>query len=474
MVKHRAVKHKTSHTKHAHAHPRHWRVNPQLINDAFYRSLVRSILFLSSSLIIGYFLLLPPSPTPTTSKSAHGIQEPIRISFTKPILKDGFTPSILPDVRGTWQFEQPVLGNTLYREAIFTPSTNFLPDQVYAVTLSDMVSLTSIYSATSVIQFITAAYPSIITSSIKPDSELSDRCAPITLTLDQPITNAGAFTITTAPQQPLDISLAEDGQSYKILAVNCFVEGQNFVMTVEPSLEDTRASSAYILSFSTAAAPVAQLNKPATPAPTTKPKPKPKPPVVKETVVQLAIANDRQDRPLTCEVAALKMALRYKGANVSENDLMDRIGNADPYGRDGNVWGDPNTAFVGDPSGSQNSTGYGVHWGPIARVASQFASAQAFSGWSASDLAREIAAGNPVEIWGTIGRAKPDSWQTPGGERINAWVGEHTRTVIGFAGNIDNPTRFIINDPAAGQLNWTIDQLRSNWSAFGNSGVVIR
>lgn len=474
MTKHRVIKRKISHAKHAHAHPPHWRVNPRLINEVFYRSIIRSFLFACSCLLIGYFLILPPSPTPTNPKSGHGIQEPIRISFTKPILKDGFTPIIQPDVRGTWQFEEPVLGTTLFRSAVFTPAANFLPSQPYTVTLNDMISLTSVYVATSVINFTTAAYPKIITASIKSDAELADRCAPITLTLDQPITNAGAFTITTSPIQPLDISLADDGSSYHILAVNCFAADQNFVMTVEPSLEDTRDSSTYIIAFSTAPTTVATSSEPVTPTPKPQSQPKPRPPAVKEPIITLAITNDHQDRPLTCEVAALKMALGYKGINVSETELMDRLGTADPFGRDGNVWGDPNVGFVGDPSGSQNSTGYGVYWGPIAKVANQFASAQAFSGWSASELAREITAGNPVEIWGTIGRTKSDSWQTPDGKLINAWHGEHTRLIIGFAGTVDNPTRFIINDPSAGRLIWTTNQLNANWSAFGNSGVVIR
>jgi uncharacterized protein YvpB len=465
-------------TKHKiRSHRKRWRVNPQILNQANYRLLARSMLFVTNCLLIGYFLLLPPSPILNASTAYQGIQEPIKINFTKPVLKDGFTPTIQPEALGTWQFEEPVLGTTLFLSAVFTPSTNFLPEQQYSLKFDDLSSLTSTFTNTSVIHFTTVSYPKIVAASVKPETELSDRCAPITLTLDQQIATAGAFTVTTSPEQPLDILLAEDGHSYSVLAVNCFAEGQHFVMTIEPSLEDTRDTSAYILPFSTAAAPVAQSNEPTTttPKPTSKPKPQPpKPPVVKESMIKLAIANDHQDQSLTCEVAALKMALKYKGFGVSEAELMSRLGFSDPKARDGDMWGDPNVAFVGDPAGTQNSTGYGVYWGPIARVANQFASAQAFSDWSPSDLAREIAADHPVEIWGTIGRAKPDNWQTPDGQNITAWYGEHTRLVIGFSGTIDNPTRFIINDPSAGQLTWTTNQLNANWATFGNSGVVIK
>lgn len=167
------------------------------------------------------------------------------------------------------------------------------------------------------------------------------------------------------------------------------------------------------------------------------------------------------------------MTLNYKGVATSENDIMAIVG-FDPTPRSNNIWGDPNQTFVGSITGKQNSTGYGVHWGPIARAANHYRSSEAFSGWSASDLAREIQSGNPVIIWGTFGNARPDSWTTPQGKRINAWYGEHTRVVIGFRGPADNPTGFILNDPLAGRLNWTDNQLSGNWGRFSNSGVAVR
>lgn len=473
MVKQQKAHHQT--TKHQlHARPRHWRVNPQLLDDALYRSLVRSMLFVFNCMLIGYFVFLPPSPTAQVASTAHGVQEPIRIAFSKPVLRDGLSATISPHVDGTWQYENQVFG-ALYRTAVFTPTTSLLPEQHYSVVLDQISSLTSAYPATAALQFDTARYPSISHASIEPDTELPDRCKPITLTLDQPIVTAGAFTITTSPEQPLDISLAEDGSSYNVSAKNCFIAGEQFELTAEPSLDNTRDTSSFVLSFTTAPAPVDTASEPAiTPIPKPTTTPKPKSPVVKEAVIKLAIANDHQDYALSCEAAALKMALTYKGISVSESTLLERLGIAEPQDRDGDVWGDPNIAFVGNVSGSQNSTGYGVYWDPIARVANQFTSAQSFSGWSPSDLAHELAEGNPVEIWGTIGSARRDSWHTPNGNDIAAWRGEHTRLVIGFTGSTDNPTHFFINDPAAGQLTWTVGQLRSNWGAFGNSGVVIR
>ncbi len=186
----------------------------------------------------------------------------------------------------------------------------------------------------------------------------------------------------------------------------------------------------------------------------------------------LNIKLDYQDRPLSCEAAALKMALAYRGITVSEGDIMALIG-YDPTIKSGGTWGDPDQAFVGNIDGSQNSTGYGVHWDPVARAARTWRNATAFSNWSATQLAWEIEAGNPVIVWGVLGGAYFDPWTTPSGRYIAAWKGEHARTVIGYTGSPTNPTSFIINDPISGRLTWSTAKLLADWSKFNNSGVVV-
>jgi len=192
-----------------------------------------------------------------------------------------------------------------------------------------------------------------------------------------------------------------------------------------------------------------------------------------ETVVKLQIALDYQDSALSCELASLKMALNYKGAGVGEGDILARM-SYDPTPRVGNVWGNPYAEFVGNVAGAQNTTGYGVYWGPIATAGSAWRPTQAFSGWGASQLAAELAAGNPVVVWGTAGNATRDSWQTASGQNIDAWKGEHARLLIGFFGPVSNPRQFIVNDPIYGQRYWSTGSLLGNMSAFGNSGVVVR
>ncbi|GEM_PF-1019937 len=194
--------------------------------------------------------------------------------------------------------------------------------------------------------------------------------------------------------------------------------------------------------------------------------------VTAKPTVLLNIPFDRQDKALSCEAAALKMALRYKGVKVTETDIMNIIG-YDSTIHDGKTWGDPNVAFVGNINGRQNTSGYGVHWDPIAKAAKQYRMAEAFSGWSTTDLAYRLRDGNPVVIWGTLGRSYYDPWNTPDGKEIKAWKGEHARTAIGFYGTVDKPTSFIINDPIRGRTVMTTAQLSTNWDAFGHSGVVV-
>ena len=85
------------------------------------------------------------------------------------------------------------------------------------------------------------------------------------------------------------------------------------------------------------------------------------------------------------------MALNYRGAIVSETDIMNIVG-YDPTIRNGNVWGDPYTAFVGDINGRQDTTGYGVYWDPIARAARTWRNATAFTGWTSGQAAEQLAA----------------------------------------------------------------------------------
>ena len=96
------------------------------------------------------------------------------------------------------------------------------------------------------------------------------------------------------------------------------------------------------------------------------------PRVVRQNVLPVAYSN--QQYTLSCEAASLEMAMRYRGHNISEDQILDKLGTSDPYAKrweNGRmIWGDPDQAFVGNVRGSisgplSNWTGWGVNHSTI-------------------------------------------------------------------------------------------------------------
>lgn len=147
----------------------------------------------------------------------------------------------------------------------------------------------------------------------------------------------------------------------------------------------------------------------------------------------------RQEHDLTCEAAALRMALGALGINVAESDLLAGLAR-DPTPRavlpDATVqWGDPNLGFVGQWDGAFAVDGYGVYQDPIAALARASGAPQAtpLFGAAPDDLYAAVANGSPVVAWipydgNVLGRG---SWLTPAGQRIDYVVTEHAVVLVG-------------------------------------------
>ncbi len=192
-------------------------------------------------------------------------------------------------------------------------------------------------------------------------------------------------------------------------------------------------------------------------------------------VTLLDIRLDWQDKALSCEAASLKMALAWKGINVSEDEIMEKIG-YDLTSRQGDVWGDPYKTYVGDIDGKICQTGFGVYWGPVAKAANYWTESRAFSSWDLEDLTTEIQGGNPVLVWGTlpVDNLNDCSWYTSEGKFIRAFKETHVRLAIGFVGEADSPLKIILNDPLSGRLYWDVSYFLTNWQVYARSGVVVR
>lgn len=191
-----------------------------------------------------------------------------------------------------------------------------------------------------------------------------------------------------------------------------------------------------------------------------------------DETIKLGVPAYLQKYSLSCEIAALRMALEFRGIPVSEDEILDKIG-IDNTPRNGNIWGNPHLAFVGNVNGKQMVTGYGVYWEPIARVARIYRNATEFRGWNISQLTSMIKANNPVIIWVYSSNGTPTGWDTLEGNKVQAVRGEHAVVAVGFVGQIDNPTAIIVNDPLLGQVQWPRLFFDTKWNAFGQSGVVV-
>ena len=214
----------------------------------------------------------------------------------------------------------------------------------------------------------------------------------------------------------------------------------------------------------------------ASPWPSTSPSPRP-------TARVLDIKLHLQQHNLTCEAAALTMALSYEGISVDEMTLIGYMTNdARPAKLDAQghllAWGDPAESFVGNPDGNiQRYTGYGVYFGPVA-AAAQRAGVHVIaaggglygSGIAPSDVYDAVLGGHPVVAWiSNTYRTVPLSQYTAyDGATAYYTLTEHAVTVIGV-----RPDAVLINDPWYGQHWHPKAQFEAAYATFQQMAVVI-
>lgn len=190
--------------------------------------------------------------------------------------------------------------------------------------------------------------------------------------------------------------------------------------------------------------------------------------------VRLAVPFHKQEHTLSCEVASLLMALRYKGVTVTETELIKQLPISDPGHRNpDNTWGNPNLGFVGNIDGTMPDTGYGVYEQPLYDLALKYKQAKIITNATINDLIYELGNGNPVVVWGVVGNGKSISWKTPDGQFINAKMDEHARTLIGYTGNSDNPKLIILLDPFYGEIRLSVKSFLANWAMLEKRALVI-
>src|SRR3989339_100736 len=167
-----------------------------------------------------------------------------------------------------------------------------------------------------------------------------------------------------------------------------------------------------------------------------------------------------QAESYTCNIAAARMMLSYRGVSVSESTLKNEIGIVGTRGS-----GNPHKGYVEN---------YGTYWEPISTAVSKYRSNQIMTNWNLTDLLSEVEKGNPVMVWGQNGWSTPTniSWTATDGTYIYAVSGMHSYIVKGFTGTKDNPDRILINDPWRGDISLSKDTFNNRWSYFKTAMIV--
>jgi uncharacterized protein YvpB len=194
--------------------------------------------------------------------------------------------------------------------------------------------------------------------------------------------------------------------------------------------------------------------------------------------VRLDVPLHRQEHALSCEAAALQMALGALGVEVSETELLSNLAR-DPTPRsvrpDGSVvWGDPDVGFVGSLDGTFALDGYGVYEAPIADLARRegFGGSTGLLGADPAELYATVRDGLPVVVWmpyaGQVrGRG---AWTTPGGTEVDYVQTEHAVVLAGLT-----EQGVVYADPYTGSLQpMGYADFESAMAELGNRAVIVR
>ena len=185
----------------------------------------------------------------------------------------------------------------------------------------------------------------------------------------------------------------------------------------------------------------------------------------------------RQAYALSCEEAALQMALGSEGISVTQGDVLNAIGidyRSPTRDSSGFHWGDPYASFVGSPNGSENNlSGYGTYYTTIAAAAQHFGGTVLWSGegYAPSSVYNAILNGHPVVAWISV------DYAAHGNTSYTAFDGrlvqfgapyEHAATVIGVT-----PSSVLVNDPWNGQMWISKATFERAFAVFNHMAVVL-
>lgn len=189
---------------------------------------------------------------------------------------------------------------------------------------------------------------------------------------------------------------------------------------------------------------------------------------------QLSVSNLMQlpELPTGCEITSLTTVLNYFGYSVSKGTMADNYLPKSDL-NEGSFW----HYFIGNP---RDEYAYGCYAEPIVAAANAYLSANGgshcayeYSGSDFSTLLNEVADGNPVVLWSTMGLMPAYTTRkwVINGETIHWTAPEHCVVLIGY--NLDAGTA-LISDPLVGIVERDLNTVVSRYHQMYSQAVVIK
>lgn len=374
----------------------------------------------------------------------------------KPPLIANFTPQgthIDPDTAIQITFDEAMNTQSVNKHISITPDTNLIfdwnseatlltitPQRLSKATTYEVKLQPNIQNATGgsletplTFSFTTLGEVQVLSFSPSSNATNIDTSPSLQVTFDQAVDHQSAQDkFSLSPNVEGSFSWQDNTMSF---APNTPLENQTtYTMTVGSDIKSIKgfnSTQSYTNSFTTKAA-----------------------------IFALNVPLYTQQESFTCNIAALRMLLGYRGVYLSEEAIKSTIGT---NGSRGN--GNPYEGYVEN---------YGTYWWPIVDFANTYRPAQIFTDWTIADILDQVSQGNPVMVWAQNAWSTPNdiSWTTPQGDYIHAINGMHSYIVKGYIGSKDNPSILLLNDPWRGDWSMSKDQFAGLFNYFKIAMIV--
>ncbi|CAG7604471.1 hypothetical protein PAESOLCIP111_00702 [Paenibacillus solanacearum] len=192
----------------------------------------------------------------------------------------------------------------------------------------------------------------------------------------------------------------------------------------------------------------------------------------KKAMLEAPLIYQKPELPSGCELTSLAMLLQYYGVKKSKMELVPEMKkDTTPirYNKDGSIayWGNPNTGFVGEITGS--AKGFGIyHTALIDLLQKYVSSAVDLTREPFSKLERQVSEGFPVVAWTTIDYKVPEKWVTWDTDLgpIRTTFMEHAVLLVGY-----DEQYVYVNDPLTGKRKIEKSQFIATWEAMGKQAL---